>query len=125
MVSEAELGGYAAAFDHRDPALAFAEPRSGPTRYVDAVLGRPPEGFAFPGRRAAIPEEVFNGGSYPEFFGGDRYVIITEKDRLREVELYQGFRYSEAGFERMGADPTINRIQANGEFELYLIVERG
>lgn len=125
MVSEAELDGYASAFDHRDPDLAFAEPRSGPTRYVDAVLGRPPEGFAFPGRRAAIPEAVFNGGSYPEFFGGTRYVIITEKDRLREVRLYQGFRYSQAGFERMGADPTINRIQANGEFVLYLIVERG
>lgn len=123
MVTEAEFTGYASAFEHRDPVIGYSEPRSGPTRYVDAVYGRPPEGFAFPGRRSAIPEAVFNGGSYPEFFGADRYVIITAEDRIREAQLYQGFRYSEAGFERMNADPTIIRIQANGEFELYLVVE--
>ena len=42
-----------------------------------------------------------------------------ESDRVAEVELYDEFRSSETGFERLDRSSRIHRLQDNGEYQLY------
>ncbi len=119
-VTDHELEGYGTAFDIHDGETPMLGVRSGPRRYVDAHFGqrtataeRP-----IPGYTASIPEESFNTDVSAQY-ESDRYVAIKRADYEQEVRLYQGFRYSEAGFQQFDRDTQIHRVQDNGEFRLY------
>jgi hypothetical protein len=122
-VSESQYGGYAASFDHRLPDQEFAGVRGGPRRYVDAVYGthRAETELDFPGYEERLPESVFNRGNYTAYYEDDRYVAVTAATYDREVRLYDGFRYSERGFERLDATPNVGRIRSSDGFGLYYV----
>jgi hypothetical protein len=123
QVSENHLAGYANSFDHRLEDVRFTGVRSGPRRYVDATYGtdRARFGLEFPGYESAVPEPVFNDATYATYYDNDRYLGITNRDRAREVWLYQGLRYRAAGFRALETTPGVNRVRANQEFQLYYL----
>lgn len=122
-VTEAQIDGYGAAFEHRDSDVPFAGVRGGPRRYVDYHYGTEyaRNDLGFPGYRGEVPPAVFNGGNYTEAFDGPRYVATTESGRQKEVELYDGFRYSERGYRQLETEPGVNRVRASDQFRLYLV----
>ena len=125
QVSEQEYVGHEVAFEHRDPAVAWAGPRSGPNRYIDAIYGTTfndttPGGQVFEGAETSIPGTVF-GNNMTTHFGEDRYVGVSEGLVQKEVGLYDGFRYSRAEFANVETSRGIHRVQSNGEFWLYYV----
>lgn len=117
QVTEMEVRGYEQAFEHRDPAIEFLTLRDTAPRYVDAIHG--PESDV-----AGEFDEVNETAFREDLLGADddpRYLAVTERDRAREIELYDGFRYPRAGFESLESTPGINKVQSNGDFELYQI----
>lgn len=121
QVTEMTITGYETAFDGRDPAVAFVGIRGGPDRFVDAYYLPTSETAAtFPGNGVVVPPAVFNT-NVSTHYDSDRYLPVTTGDRLREVRLYNGFRYSTAGFRSVETARGINRVQSTGEFTLYVL----
>lgn len=122
-VSEAQMEGYETSFEHRDPAVPYAGIRTGPRRYVDAVYGPYSEtAGSFPGDLSSVPPAVL-GTNLTSYYDEPRYVALTDRTVVRETELYRGFRYDREGFQSLETTPGISRIQANGEFQLYYVVD--
>jgi uncharacterized membrane protein len=120
-VNEQTMDGYATTFELRDPGVEFAGVRGGPRRMVDAHYGTTSETvFSFPGYEAQVPFAVF-GNNVTEYYETRRYVPVTAADRVREVQLYEGFRYSQAGFDSLETTPGIHRVQSNDGYQLYLV----
>lgn len=121
QVTEMQVTGYRTAFSHRADGVAFAGIRSGPERYLHAIYGtNRAEAMAFPGKTAAVPQRVFNT-NLSSYYGGDRYLPVSQRDHQREVVLYRGFRYHAASFRALGGTPGIDRVESNGAFNLYYI----
>lgn len=121
QITEQQMSGYETAFEDRDEEIVFAGIRSGPRRYVNAYYGTGSEASnEFPGSRAEISEEDFNGDLAAAY---DRriYVPATTADYDREVRLFDELRYTEQGFQQLEQSTEIDRVQSNGEFRLYLI----
>lgn len=130
-VAESQLVGYGNAFEHREAGVPFAGVRSGPERYVHATYGTetvtrvapapPGEPADVAGLEGAVPEAVFAAGNLTEFYGGDRYVPVSDRDVRREVDLYGGFRFPASGLRALDATPGIDRVRSNGGFRLYRV----
>ncbi|SNZ16984.1 hypothetical protein SAMN06269185_2838 [Natronoarchaeum philippinense] len=122
QVTEAEVDGYSAALEHRNESTAFAGIRSGPRRFVDLYYGTTTQAAEqFPWRRNVVPQGNFRNGTLERAFDGETYVPVTEADIERELVLYDGFRYNEAGFDRLDEEREIDRVQANDQFRLYYV----
>ncbi|MGQ4556084.1 DUF6541 family protein [Halobellus sp. GM3] len=122
QVTETEMNGYDIAIQYHDGETSFTGVRADPSRYLDAHFGtRTAESIGFPGYESDVPQEVFNT-NVTSHYETDRYLVVTEKDRRREVELYEEFRYRAAGFEALESEPGANRIQDNGGFTLYRLL---
>ncbi|MDH5021300.1 hypothetical protein [Halobacterium rubrum] len=123
QVTESEFGGYAATFETREENVPFTGIRGGPRRFVDYHYGTEytDRQLEFPGDRASIPEGVFAAGNYTTAYEADRYITVTRGAYLREVVMYDGFRYPASGFEAFEATPGVNRVRSNGGYTLYRI----
>lgn len=122
-VSGGQLDGYEAAFETREPGVPFTGIRGGPRRYVDYHYGteRARTDLAFPGYRAGVPPSVFAAGNYSQRYDEPRYLAVSQLTYEREVRLYGGFRYGEAGFDRLESSPSVDRVRSSSEFRLYLL----
>ncbi|QLG64324.1 hypothetical protein [Halorarum salinum] len=122
-VPESQVEGYASAFDHGEAGVEWVGIRTGPRRYVDADYGteHARTTLEFPGYREPVGEAVFQRGNYTERFDEDRYMAVTDSAYEREVTLYDGFRYGEAGFRSLETTPGVNKVRANDGFRLYRI----
>jgi hypothetical protein len=123
QVTETEFGGYSNTFETREADVPFAGIRGGPRRFVDYHYGTEytDQQLEFPGDRAGIPEAVFAAGNYTTAYDTDRYVTVTRGAYIREVVLYESFRYPESGFAALEASPGVNRVRSNGGYTLYRV----
>ena len=125
QVSEQQYVGHEIAFEHHDPDVWWAGPRTGPDRYLDAVYGTSandttPGGLHFQGAETAVPFDVF-GHNMTSHYAHDRYVGVSRKTIEQEIGLYDGYRYSREEFMAVETTPGIHRVQSNGEFWLYYV----
>ncbi|MFC7137877.1 hypothetical protein ACFQRB_18365 [Halobaculum litoreum] len=122
-VPASQLNGYAASFDHRQADIEFTGLRGGPQRYVDYYYGTQYSRFSFdfPGYEDGTSSATFANASYDEAYGETRYLAITQATFEREVLLYDGFRYSRAGFSRLETTPDVNRVRSSDGFRLYYV----
>ena len=123
QVTDAQISGYGASFDYRDPDVQFAGIRGGPERYVDYHYGteRARETLNFPGYKDPIPTSVFAAGNYTDYYEDGRYLTTTRSDRAREVALYDGLRHEESGFRALDATPGVNRVVSSEGFTLRYV----
>jgi len=123
-VTKQSVDGYETAFEYRDPDIAFTGIRSGPNRYVDAAFGPYDEqSIRFPGKTTSVPPPAFREQGVAAHHTDARYLAVTEETYQREVGLYRGLRYGETGFERLQANPEVNRISSSSEFALYHVID--
>lgn len=125
QVTDADFDGHAVAFEFHDGETVIAGLRSGQGRYIDAYYGRETavSELSFPGYgddAAGVTGETFNTNLTTRY-ESDRYLVVGERHEQQEVELYDGFRFSQAGFDRLETDPRVERVQDNGGIRLYRI----
>ena len=125
QVPERAYVGHEVAFEHRDPAIAWAGPRGGPSRYVDAIYGTSandttPGGQRFVGLESSVPFDVF-GHNVTDHYGSDRYVSYTRANVRIEAGMYEGLRYSRTEYANFETARGIHRVQSNGGFWLYYV----
>lgn len=120
QVTDQSLEGHDVTFEYHDGETPLIGTRLGSWRYIEAYYGFTAArgDLDFPGYRSGIPPAVFNN-NLTTFYETDRYIAVTESDRVAEVELYDELRYSESGFERLDSSSRIHRVQDNGEYQLY------
>jgi hypothetical protein len=115
QVTEAETDGYATLFENQGdiPVLGirtngerFAEVHQYENEEVE--LGGAPNGTVFNERLVSA-------------YDTDRYLAISEYDRQRDIEVYNGFRYSQKGFEQLNTTEGIHRVQTNGDLTVYYL----
>ncbi|WP_265107827.1 hypothetical protein [Halosolutus halophilus] len=115
-VTEMSMSGHETAFENQDPEVSFAGIRAGPNRYADASNGELERTRHYEG---VSGEEIDEGlaGQYSD----DRYLTVTRTDREREVRAFQELRYTESQLDSISSQSDVNRVQSNGEFELYYV----
>lgn len=114
-VSEMQMDGYGTAFDTKAEDVQFAGLASGPNRFDDAVNGNAEK----MGAHADAPESSLSG--LADEYDSDRYFVLTQTDYEREALLYSGLRYTAADFEAVESQQRVERIQSNGEFDMYYV----
>ncbi|MFC7098966.1 hypothetical protein [Halobaculum marinum] len=122
-VTESQMSGYSASFEHRQADIEFTGLRGGPQRYVDYYYGTQYArfGFEFPGYEDGTSSQRFNDAEYDRAYGETRYLAITQAGYEREVVLYDGFRYAQEGFTRLETTTDVNRVRSSDGFQLYYV----
>jgi len=67
-----------------------------------------------------IPDH-FDNRTLRTYYEEPVYIPVTEADRVRDPELWNGFRFSDADFEYLETEPGINKVQSNGGYTLYRV----
>lgn len=126
---ETQFVGYQTAFDHLPEETPLAKVRIDPGRFTDALGTTVPDRLLW-----AVPGSQMDSlGNITAYRENDRtdvpayYLVVSERDRGREVDGFQGIRYQADDFDRVedAVTPRISRIQSNGDFQLYYIDQRG
>ncbi|RQG91254.1 hypothetical protein EA462_04490 [Natrarchaeobius halalkaliphilus] len=69
-----------------------------------------------------VDPDEFEAGNYSgAYHGFDYYLIVTEFDVTREIEVYRELHYSDSALEGLDAEPTVNKVVSNDDFEMYAI----
>lgn len=115
QVSDAQMGGYETAFEMQGDEIEFAGLRNGPNRFDDAIHGNAERERT----HQDVPASSF--GDLAGEYDTDRYLVLTSADYERETIAYDELRYSADQFEGVEDQQRVDRIQSNGEFELFYI----
>ncbi|PSP55915.1 hypothetical protein BRC82_03300 [Halobacteriales archaeon QS_1_67_19] len=126
-VTEAQMSGYEASFEH-GAAEGFIGVRGSGERWADAVLGveesRDRSALTrtslYASERHPATGENFTG-SYLASHYSDRYLTFTDRARQQEVSVYEELRFDESGFESLETTPRLDRVRANGDVQTYLV----
>jgi hypothetical protein len=123
-VTETHVDGYETAIEQRGSA-PFIGIRGPGERYVDAALGYEESrkrgltvGALYTDDDHPAVNENFRGDYVARHYGG-HYLATTDRDYRRDVEVYDGFRFDRTGFRSLDSSPGLDRVQANGGFQLY------
>ena len=115
-VTEQSMSGHELAFENRDDDVQFVGIRSGPNRYADALnqeLDRTRTYGSIDG--AEIEDGIAR--QYSE----DRYLVVGQPDRDRELIAYQQLRYTETQLDSIDSQSGVNRVQSTGEVDVYFV----
>jgi hypothetical protein len=120
QITETEMNGYDTLLENQDTEVSMlGGVRGSSGRFINALQYSEADrnrGFAL------FTATEFNEGM-TGVYDTDKYLVISEYDRTQDTEVYNGFRYSEQGFERLQTTDSIHRIQSNGDVTVYYIDE--
>lgn len=122
-VTEMQMSGYETTFEHRSETVMFEDIRSDTTRYGDVIEGKDVPAEEYHRRGEANVPDHFADRNLPAFYDEPTYVPVPEADRKRDAVLWNGFRFGSGDFAYLDSDAEIDRVQANGGYELYLVNE--
>lgn len=123
QVSEGMYTGYETTFSYQDRGTPILFIRSPPIRYADAIYGTSTNhvrGSELEASYVQPPEDFLTPPLHTQY-DGSRYLMVTEADYKRDVQLYKGIRYGPRDFEYLQQDSHVTLIYSNGEAELYLL----
>ncbi|WP_435064312.1 hypothetical protein [Halobaculum sp. EA56] len=124
---EEEFAGFESGFAFLPDETSMAKPRPGPGRMMDAT-NSDPDGvrlWQISGAQMSSLERVIN--ATPEGGSADGYyLVLSERDREREVVGFHGIRFQAEDFERIhdARDPRITLVLSNGDFRIYYVDQR-
>ncbi|SFR66585.1 hypothetical protein [Halogeometricum limi] len=126
---EQQFVGYDATFEYRAEGAAVAGIRAGPGRFSDALNDDFDPRLMWTLGQDTV-DSLENVTRFREHRLSDEpfyYLVVSEKDRARELQGYHGLRYQEDDFDRIAnaTNPRISRIQTNGEYNMYFVDQQG
>ena len=116
-VTEMSMSGHETAFENRAENVSFIGIRAGPNRYLDATRA---QRTATDGHDGSITGSEIED-DISDQYNTSRYLTVTRNDYEREVSAYQELRYSRDQLASISSQQGVNRVQSNGEFNLYFI----
>lgn len=121
-VSESQLEGFSTVFEMDDRSVGYVGIRQGPGRYADALFGANlADKQTVIVSRGAVPPDVFRSQTIATHYREPTYLVVTERDEVRESEVYGGLRYDDSGFRSLSSQSGLSRVYTNGEVRLYYI----
>jgi hypothetical protein len=124
MVPQQQFTGYETMFESEAEGTEFATVRQGPWRSYQAIYGvETTLDRRDQMRRNNIPFK--NLSRLQSLYERDHYVTVLKDDRLQEVDLYNEFRYTAAGFDSIDWQTDVHRVVSNGGFDGYLVDKGG
>lgn len=126
---QSQFVGYQTTFDTLPEETPLAKVRIDSGRFSDALNADAPGRLLW-----GVPGPQMDSlGNITTFRENDRsdvpayYLVVSERDRGREVDGFHGIRYQDDDFDRVqnAVDPRISRVQTNGDYEVYYIDQRG
>ncbi len=115
-VSEQTMSGYDLALETAADDVHFDGIRAGPNRYADARNAELDRTRV----HGSIEGEAIEDGIVGQY-ENERYISVDRQDRDREVIAYKELRYSEAQFTSIETQVGVDRVQSNGELEVYYV----
>jgi hypothetical protein len=121
-VTEAQMEGYETAFNYSHEEISYSIVRSSPNRYGAAIYGTTGKSQEYykEGSTKRVPDHFANQ-NLRSYYEDTEYLTITEADRVRDGDVYKGFRFSSQDFKYLENEPGIDKIQSNGGLDIYLI----
>lgn len=115
-VTESQLSGYETAIEHWDGESDFIHVRSPAHRY-DRGTGQNKLN-----RDISVQSpNHFNDHNLQALSDQRQILVVTEADHVRDVRLYQGFRFSRYDFAYVDSERGINKIQSSEGVDVYTI----
>lgn len=131
QITQTEITGMDWLFDKKDYSLAMTTHVLPSHRFADFLLTREErsqrQDIPFRFRPATSPPSHFGyhkGAWLGEYYSEDIYVVLSERDRLRYVEVHPAlakYRYYPEDFERLEGDPTVDKLYSSGGLDVYLV----
>lgn len=121
QVTEMQSEGYGWVFEHQDPQAEVSGAGMPPWRYRHAVKGTTGNEW---GPSHVPPYEYdhnLTGYLRTATTDSEEYMVVTEYDRVRAVEVFNGLHFNEADFNELKRTPGVNRVHSNGEFKIYQV----
>jgi multisubunit Na+/H+ antiporter MnhF subunit len=118
QVPEGHVDGYELAFDRVDSDSVRMGIRVTGGRYRDAIYGVQ-RSHSAELQLSSVPPPVFNAGNYTERYNESRYLAISDRERQREMAVYEGIRYERRGLRHLRNSNHINRVISNGQVRVY------
>lgn len=113
QVPESQYNGYATTFEYEREGMNYVKVRSSAYRYADS-MGVPMDPVP------SVPDH-FSGHQISEQYSNDAYLIITAADRVRDADVYNGFRFSDSDFRYIYHRSYTNKVVTTGTFDLFII----
>jgi hypothetical protein len=123
MVEEQQLTGHQTLFDHQLSEVQVDSFRQGPWRSYHGIYGVENNNVRQEMRDNSVP--FLQLGSLQSVYETDRYVTVSERDRLREAVVFRELRYTDRGFASLDWQSGVHRVTSNGEFRAYLVDKGG
>ncbi|MEY7849681.1 hypothetical protein AB7C87_10850 [Natrarchaeobius sp. A-rgal3] len=124
-VTDQQFSGYESGLEHGAEGYSHAAIGYDPFRYDHALHGLEGED-TLSGATTATgevdPDELAAGNYSGAYHGLDYYLIVTEYDLTREIEVYQELHYDEESLEGLESDPAVDKVISSDEFEMYAVV---
>lgn len=120
-VTDDRLSGYENAFAHPAPDVEIYGIRGGLWRFRHAILGVTGVSTSRYDERSISETNLTRLRAVAD---ADRYLVLTRPNIMRETEVYNGLRYSETQFAAIDRQPSVLRVQSNGELRLYYVEMR-
>ncbi|MDG5761552.1 hypothetical protein QA600_19665 [Natronococcus sp. A-GB1] len=118
-VTESQVSGYEHSFEYWSDGTDYADLRSTLSRYDAAINGeRSYSGDV--GDQQEIPDH-FADQSLQGIWQQPTYITVTEADRTRDADVYNGFRYRYKDFDYLDSEPEINKVHSGDGLDLYLM----
>lgn len=118
-VTEEQVAAHDLAFEQRESDVLVTGVAGGTDRYVDAIYGTTiAEDLSIHDEEGGVPAAAF-GPNLTSAYESDRYIVVTDRNRATETELYDGVRYAEAGYETLERHPNIHRVGTTGDVQVY------
>ncbi|MDB2252227.1 hypothetical protein PM033_10625 [Halorubrum ezzemoulense] len=123
QVTESQYQGYETAFEYGNNDIEYVHLRSETRRFEAAIYGSRAATdieIDWASNQGRVPDHFVNQ-SLPAYYDGARYISITDADRIREDDLYNGYRYAKSDFVYLG-QATHRVVDTNG-YQLYFLAE--
>lgn len=129
-IPESERTGYSFAFSHQEQDIGIASTRSRVDRHQmmdegrTASLENPRHARTGSQRQEEYYLPYHFQGKYPsQVVNQSTYLALPESDTTVDLQLYDGYRYSENDYERLGNDRGAMKLYSNGHFDYFLLIE--
>ncbi|MFC6793244.1 hypothetical protein ACFQFH_01575 [Halobaculum halobium] len=126
---QTEFSGYDSGFEYLPAEQSIVKPRPGPFRMMDAT-GYELDGvrrWEISGEQMSSLDRVLRATPDEDPPEDGYYLVVSERDRGREVVGWHGIRFQDDEFDRIqnATDPRITLVLSNGEFQLYYVDQSG
>ena len=125
QITHMEVAGEGWFLDHQNPEIEVMRIHGRSRRFKDALLGRNEKTFTKDSKEWMGDHFHYDQyQSFGESFTEDRYLVLNEYAKLLYIEVWPTGRFTWDDFDRLEDDPSVDKLYANGEMDVWYVVAR-